>query len=132
MWGVSGIAGGMVELTLRTGPPRPLAATLSEAELANAANVMPKVADAVRRGEFSRIQLGTAFDSAIGRDPFKQVTAAPRSGGMFPWWADLAYVVVGLGFAANHNNLVLRIAGWTLAAIAFADLVTQGWRRLRS
>ncbi|GAA2712682.1 hypothetical protein Apa02nite_089640 [Actinoplanes palleronii] len=54
-------------MILRSGPPRPLAATLSEAELASAASVLPAVADAVRRGE-----LGVAFSGAIGRDPFRR------------------------------------------------------------
>ena len=131
VWAISRGAGGRVELTLRTGPPRPLAATLSEAELATVANVLPEVADAVRRGEFSRIQLGKAFDNAIGRDPFRQVTIPPRNRGLFPWWLDLAYVVVGLGFAADHGNPWLRLAGWALAAVASTDLVLHAWRRLR-
>jgi hypothetical protein len=132
VWAISRGTGGMVELILRTGPPRPLVATLSEAELASVADVLPTVADAVQRGEFSRIQLGAAFDSAIGRDPFRQMTAAPRSPGLFAWWLDLSYVVVGLGFAAGHHNRWLRLAGWVFAAVALADLVMHGWRRLRS
>jgi hypothetical protein len=121
-----------VELTLRTGPPRPLVATLSEAELASVAKVLPAVADAVRRGEFSRIQLGAAFTGAIGRDPFRQVTMAGGDRGLFAWWVDLVYVVVGLGFATDHGNRWLRIAGWAFATVAVADLVTSGWRAYRN
>ncbi|BCJ48451.1 hypothetical protein GCM10010168_76230 [Actinoplanes ianthinogenes] len=121
----------MVELILRTGPPRPLVATLSEAELAGVASVLPTVADAVRRGTFSRIQLGAAFTSAIGRDPFRQVATDPGGRGLFPWWVDLLYVVVGLGFAAGHGNWWLRAAGWAFAAVALTDAVTQGCRRIR-
>lgn len=132
VWAVSSDADGLVELTLLTGPPRPLVATLSETELAGVANMLSEVADAVRRGEFSRIQLGAAFRSAIGRDPFKLVTGAPPRRGLFTWWIDLVYVVIGLGFVADHSDLLLRIAGWTLTTVALADLVRHGWRRLRS
>ncbi len=72
-------AAATVELTLRTGPPRPLVATLTQTELASVATVLPTVAEAVRRGEFSRIQLGTAFQATIGRDPFRHPTVAARS-----------------------------------------------------
>jgi hypothetical protein len=116
---------------LRIGPPRPLVAVLTEAELASVANVMPSVAEAVRRGEFSRIQLATMFRTAIGRDPFRQAATAERRPGRTAWWADVAYIVVGLGFAAGHSNLWLRLAGWALAAIALSDLVRHVWRRLR-
>jgi hypothetical protein len=133
VWTISpGDKPGRVELTLRAGPPRPLAATLTEAELASLTNVLPEVAEAVRRGAFSRIQLGAAFRDSIGRDPFRQVTGASRRRGLFAWWADVAYLVVGVAFAANHGNPWLRLAGWSLAAVAFGDLVGPGWRRLRS
>jgi hypothetical protein len=120
----------MVELTLRTGPPRPLVATLSEAELASVAEALPAIADAVQRGEFSRMRLGAAFTSAIGRDPFRQATVAPRRQGLFAWWVDLLYVGVGLSFAADQDNRWLRLAGWAFAAFAFADLVMSGWHRI--
>ncbi|GAA4605792.1 hypothetical protein GCM10023107_73430 [Actinoplanes octamycinicus] len=121
----------MVELVLHTGPPRPLVATLTEAELASVAGVLPTVADAVERGVFSRTQLGAAFTSAIGRDPFRQLTPDPGGRGLFAWWVDLAYVVVGLGFAAGNPNWWLRVAGWAFAAVALTDLVLHGYRRIR-
>jgi hypothetical protein len=133
VWTVSASeAAETVRLTLHLGPPRPLVATLSKTELARVADILPAVAKAVRRGEFSRVQLGTMFQATIGRDPFKQVTvAAPRSG-LFPWWADLANIIVGLGFAAQHSMLWLRIAGWAVATVALTDLVGQAWGWLRA
>ncbi|MEU4218506.1 hypothetical protein [Actinoplanes sp. NPDC026623] len=132
VWVVApGDAAGRIRLTLRTGPPRPLAATLTEAELASVADVLPQVAEAVRRGEFSRIRLGTAFRNAIGRDPFRQATGSPPRKGMFAWWLDVAYVVVGLTFAAGNSNPWLRLAGWSFAAIAAGDLAGHAWRRRR-
>ena len=120
-----------VELTLHLGPPRPLVATLSKTELARVTDILPAVSRAVRCGEFSRVQLGTKFQAAIGRDPFKQVTAAARRRGLFPWWAGLANIIIGLSFAAQHSMLWLRIAGWALATVALTDLVGQAWRWLR-
>jgi hypothetical protein len=119
---------GSVELTLRTGPPRPLAATLTEAELVKVTDVLPEVAEAVSRGEFSRIQLGKAFQAAIGRDPFRQVGATPRRRGLFVWWADLAFGIVSLDFAATNSNLWLKLTGWAFAAIALVDLAGHVWR----
>src|SRR5690349_15635670 len=89
-----------VRLTLRLGPPRPLVATLSQAELARVADILPAVSMAVRRGEFSRVQLRTMFQATIGRAPFQQVTVAGRRRGLVPWWAGIASIIVGLGFAA--------------------------------
>jgi hypothetical protein len=131
VWTVSRSGSEAVHVTLRIGPPRPLVAVLTEAELASVANVMPSVAEAVRRGEFSRIQLATMFRTAIGRDPFRQAATAERRPVRTAWWADVAHIVVGLGFAAGHSNLWLRLAGWALAAIALGDLVRHVWRRLR-
>ena len=131
IWTVSRGGSEAVRATLRIGPPRPLVAVLTEAELASVANVMPSVAEAVRRGEFSRIQLATMFRTAIGRDPFRQAATAERRPVRTAWWADVAYIVVGLGFAAGHSNLWLRLAGRALAAIALGDLVRHVWRRLR-
>jgi hypothetical protein len=129
-WVITPIDGsGKVELTLRSGPPRPLVATLTEAELTSVADVLRGIAAAVGRGEFSRIQLGAAFQDAIGRDPFRQVTADPRRRGLSPWWADLAYIVVGLGFAADVSNTWLRLAGIGLAAAGFVDLLRRAVRR---
>ncbi|GGN98761.1 hypothetical protein GCM10010112_91960 [Actinoplanes lobatus] len=129
VWTVSRNADGSVRLTLRIGPPRPLVAVLTEPELASVANVMPTVAEAVRRDEFSRIKLATMFRTAIGRDPFRQAATVERRAGHTVWWADVAYIVVGLGFAASHSNLWLRLAGWAFAAIALGDLVRNVWRR---
>jgi hypothetical protein len=131
VWTVAKSGSGTVQVTLRIGPPRPLVAVLTEAELVSVANVMPAVAEAVGRGEFSRIQLATMFRTAIGRDPFRQAATAERRPVHTAWWADVAYIVVGLGFAAGHSNLWLRLAGWALAGIALGDLVRHVWRRLR-
>jgi hypothetical protein len=131
-WVISpGDAASRVKLTLRNGPPRPLVATLTEAELESVADVLPEVAQAVRRGEFSRIRLGAAFRDRIGRDPFTQTTAASRRRGLYPWWAGVSFLVIGLGFAAGHSNPLLRLAGSAIAAIALGDLVGHVWRRLR-
>jgi hypothetical protein len=125
---------GMHDVTLRVGPPRPLTAQLSDSELAKLQGVLPATAEMVRRGQFSRVQLGAAFHEAIGRDPFRQVGAPgkARRTGRWPWWADLAFVVVALGFAADDHALVLRIGALVFAAVAFADFighVVRPWRR---
>jgi hypothetical protein len=131
VWTISASTSGTVQVTLRIGPPRPLAAVLTDAELASLTNVLPEVAEAVRRGEFSRIQLAAMFREAIGRDPFRQATTAARRPVLTAWWADVLYIVIGLSFAANHGSPWLRLTGWALAAIAFGDLVRHIWRRLR-
>ncbi|MEU4238280.1 hypothetical protein [Actinoplanes sp. NPDC026619] len=57
---------------------------------------MPEVAEVVRRGEFSRIQLGTAFQDAIGRDPFRQEkTLVSRDRSSWSWWKNLGAVIIG-------------------------------------
>jgi hypothetical protein len=128
VWTISSSdADGMVELTLHAGP-RPLVATLSEAELASVENLLREVTDAVQRGEFSRVRLGTAFRNSIGRDPFQQVAIAPRQRGLFAWWVDCAYVVIGLSFAAGHHS-PWRFVGYAFAVVAFGDLVGHGLRR---
>lgn len=132
VWTVSASdAAETVRLTLHLGPPRPLVARLSKTELARVADILPAVSTAVRRGEFSRVKLGTMFQAAIGRDPFKQVTVAVRRRGLFPWWVGLANIIIGLGFAAQHSTLWLRIAGWAVATVALTDLVGQAWRWFR-
>ncbi|BFU46322.1 hypothetical protein KRMM14A1004_45590 [Krasilnikovia sp. MM14-A1004] len=122
-------AAGRVELTLRAAS-RPLVAVLSDAEFASVRTLLPEVAETVQRGEFSRVRLGTAFRNTIGRDPFRQMTGAPAQRGLFAWWADCAYVVIGLSFAADHSHW-LRFAGYVFAAGAFGDLVGHARRRLR-
>lgn len=131
VWAVTPGRGGTVQLTLRVGPPRPLVGVLTDAELASVASMLPEVAEAVRRDEFSRIQLGTMFRTAIGRDPFKQATGTVHRRASIAWWAALAYIVVGLGFAAGHSGLWLRSAGWLVAAVGFGGLVEHAWRRRR-
>ncbi|WP_412739941.1 hypothetical protein [Krasilnikovia sp. MM14-A1259] len=131
VWAVSPSTSGTVMVTLRVGPPRPLVAVLSDAELASVVNVLPEVAEAVRRGEFSRIQLAAVFRATIGRDPFRQAMKAAGLPALTAWWADVAYIVTGLGFAASQDSLWLRLVGWTLAAGAFGDLGRHIWRRLR-
>jgi len=85
----------------------------------------------VERGEFSRVQLAAAFRAAIGRDPFRQATRESSGPGRFAGWLDLAYIVIGLGFAAGQDNGWLRLLGYAFAAAAFGDLVRLGWRRFR-
>ena len=86
VWAVSSDeVAGTVTLTLRAGP-RPLVATLTEAEMTTVADLMPEVAAVTRRGEFSRIRLAATFCEAIGRDPFKQATVAPPQQESFKWW----------------------------------------------
>ncbi|GAA2637864.1 hypothetical protein [Paractinoplanes durhamensis] len=122
---------GKVRLRLRVGPPRPLVATLTEAELALVAPVLPEVAEVVRRGDFSRIRLGTAFHDAIGRDPFRQENAVVRRDeSSWSWWKTLGAVVIGVGFAQD-DSLWKQILGYGFAALALGDFVGDAWRRLR-
>jgi hypothetical protein len=132
VWTVSsGDGTGKARLRLRAGPPRPLVATLTEAELTRVAALLPQVAEVVRRGEFSRIRLGTAFQDAIGRDPFRQEKAVvSRDGSDWSWWKNLGAVVIGMGFAQN-DSLWKQILGYGFAALAFGDFVGDAWRRLR-
>ncbi|GAB1644314.1 hypothetical protein [Krasilnikovia sp. MM14-A1259] len=131
VWAISSSgASGMVVLILRAGP-RPLVAAVSEAELVSVRTLLPEVAEAVQCGEFSRVRLGSAFRNSIGRDPFRQVTVAPPQRGLFAWWLDCAYAVVGLSFAAGNGNTWLRFAGYAFAVVALGDLVGYGWRWLR-
>jgi hypothetical protein len=130
VWTIVGQGDGTVELTLLAGP-RPLVAKVTQSEFEALAVVIPQVADTVGRGEFSRVQLAAAFRAAIGRDPFKQATRESSRPGRFAGWLDLAYIVIGLGFAAEQDNRWLRLAGYGFAAVAFGDLVRRVWRRFR-
>ena len=111
VWTVSRSGSEAVHITLRIGPQRPLVAVVTEAELASVANVMPSVAEAVRRGEFSRIQLATMFRTAIGRDPFRQAATAERRPVRTGWWANVAYIVVSLGLCRRPQQSVAAAGG---------------------
>ena len=127
VWAVSR-RGKRFVLTLPSAAPRPLVASLTAAEMARAEPVLPEVAETVRRGEFSRVQLGAAFQAAIGRDPFRQ--AKPRQ--PLQPWIGLCQIVVGLGFATGSASPWLRPAGYVVAAIGLVEIVSQVWRRFRA
>jgi hypothetical protein len=120
---------GRVEVTLTAGPPRPLVARLKQSELAESAEAMRLIGEAVRRGQFSRVQLGAAFQEAIGRDPFRQVGARGKE--RLPWWGALAIIITGTAFAANNRDrLWMQIAGYAVALVGAVDLVALSWRRI--
>src|SRR5690349_8353729 len=54
IWVVTATTDGCVELTLTTGPPRPLVAAVTETELRSLIEPLRPVDDAVRRNAFSR------------------------------------------------------------------------------
>ncbi|GAA0477515.1 hypothetical protein Ade02nite_68500 [Paractinoplanes deccanensis] len=126
VWTVVPRRGG-VEVTLTAGPPHPLVARLTAAELSAAEQAMAGVAESVRRGEFSRPRLGQAFRDAIGRDPFRRrKTVEPG-----PLWPGLAGTVVGFSFASHHSEVLwLRLAGYGVGLAALGDLAAQVWRRI--
>ncbi|GAB2606695.1 hypothetical protein Aab01nite_01850 [Paractinoplanes abujensis] len=117
---------GRITLTLVAGPPRPLTASLTEAELAAAAGILRTTADAVGRGEFSRVQLGRGFREAIGRDPFRQVR--PRTEDR--WWLNVVHVFIGLAFASSVDAVWLKLAGYAFALVALG-LLLHTWHRRR-
>jgi hypothetical protein len=131
-WEVTRSGSTEVLLTVHVGPA-PLVARMTRAELERASEVLDAAVRAHRSGEYSRIRLGTALRDALGRDPLMSVPAAARRAGrpMFPWWLDLAYLVIGLGFATDQENGWLRAAGFLFAALAAGDLAARPIRRYR-
>ena len=119
-----------VEVTLRVGP-RVLVGRLTRAELEQVAEVLDAAVEAERRGEYSRIRLGRSLCEAIGHDPLKSPgSGAERS--FLPLWLAALYVVLGVGFAVRHLSGWLQICGWSVAAIAVADLAERAvWRLSR-
>jgi hypothetical protein len=115
-------------ISLSSAAPRPLVARLTAAEMAAVEAVLPRIAEVVRRGEFSRVQLGAAFREAIGRDPFRQATPVPP---VRPW-GPICVIILGLGFATGNAAWWLRPAGYVVAAYAVGDLVRQAMLRRRS
>jgi hypothetical protein len=119
-------SGGTVELTLGTAD-RQLVAKLSEDEIERLRVVLDAVVDADRRNEFSRVKLGTGAREAIGRDPFRQPGRKKRP--LVPWWADLAWIVVGISFASAHHPIWQQVLGYGLALAGLGDLVARPFRR---
>ncbi len=126
VWTVAPAGAGRHEVTVRAAP-RPLVARLTDAELAEVEHILR----AIRRDEFSRIQLGAAFREAIGRDPFRQQRPPGRSAADGSWWAELAALVFALGFAAEDHALWLRIVAYLVAAVSAAALAGRVVRRAR-
>jgi hypothetical protein len=132
IWSVTATEDDCVELTLTVGPPQPLVAAITEAELHSLIEPLRPVDEAVRRNEFSRAQLASICRDMIGRDPFEDentVRASYASPGMI---ADLALLTGGTISATAHHDGWLRLAAGATAAYGLYRLAARARRRLRS
>jgi hypothetical protein len=126
-------AAGVHDVTLHAGPPRPLVARLTDAELAQGEGALSAVAEAVRRGEFSRVQLGRTFREAIGRDPFRQQHVADaQKERMRSVWIDIAFLAIFVIALTGDQALWVRVMAGGFAALTVADLVRHGWQRWKA
>ena len=129
IWTVTATEDDCVLLVLEAGPPRPLTAAITGAELRSLVEPLRPVDEAVRRNEFSRSQLARICRDTIGRDPFDD---AER------WWqrrvgvvAELARLVLGAIGVASHHDGWLRLVAAAVAAEGLYRVAQRGWRRLR-
>ena len=119
-WEVTRERRGRADVTLRVGP-RILAGRVTRAELDRIAPVLDAAVEAGRRGDYSRIRLGAGLREAIGRDPLR----SPGRDGrrlLLPVWVAAAYLVLGAGFGLRQHAWWLQALGWSVAAVAVADL----------
>jgi hypothetical protein len=121
-----------VKVTLEVGP-RPLVAEVTDAQFSKIRGILADAVAAQERDDYSRIKLRDALRAAIGSDPFTQVTREDERDhqGLFPPWLGPILIVVGAGFAIEHTNILLRIAGILFALLALADVVRHGIRHWR-
>lgn len=49
----------------------------------------------------------------------------------FPWWIDIVYIILGIGFYAKYANVLGLIVGGGLAAFAAIDLILNIWGAVR-
>ncbi len=117
-----------VELRLVEGPPRTLVASLTREEHERLRLVLRPVEDAVLRNEFSRPQLASICQDAIGRDPFKQERTVPEEPSL---WSDVVPVAGGTIAATGHHAWWWRLAGGAVVAYGLYGLARRAWRRLR-
>ena len=128
IWAVTATEDDCVELTLTAGPPRPLVAAITGAELRSLVEPLRPVDEAVRRNEFDRAQLAAICRDTIGRDPFvaenRYRAWLARSG----WGFELALVAGGLVTATGHSAWWQRLLAGAVAAYGVCALA----RRKRS
>jgi hypothetical protein len=122
----------MVAVTLAVGP-RPLVATLTQQDLERVKDILDDTVQADRRGEYSRIKLGSAMRAAIGHDPFtpSAKSSAKKDAAIFPVALAVTFVAFGFGFAVSHSSIWLQLVGYGFAAIAAADLIGRFVRHFR-
>jgi len=128
IWAVTATEDDCVELVLETGPPQPLVAAVTGAELRSLIEALRPVDEAVRRNEFSRSQLASICRDTIGRDPFEPKSQVDRRPGPVN---ELVMVAAGVVGATGPHVWWLRLIPATLAAIGLHRLAVRVWRRLR-
>jgi hypothetical protein len=128
IWTVTATEDDCVELVLEAGPPGPLVAAVTGAELHRLVDALRPVDEAVRRNEFDRSQLASICRDTIGRDPFEPKGPIDRRPGP---GHDFAMVFAGVVGATGDHVWWLRLIPGTLAAISLYRLAVRAWRRLR-
>jgi hypothetical protein len=124
--------GGLVAVSLAIGP-QSLVATLTQQDLGRVKDILDDAVRADRNGEFSRIQLGSAMRTAIGRDPFTSSTGTTpgKNPAFVPVLLGLIFVAFGIGGAVVSSSLWLQLAGCAFAVIAAGELIVRAVRRFR-
>ena len=131
IWSVTATEDDCVELTLTVGPPQPLVAAITEAELHSLIEPLRPVDEAVRRNEFSRAQLASICRDTIGRDPFEDENTVGESYLSPGLIADLTLLTGGTISATAHHDGWLRVAAGATAVYGLYRLARRAWQRLR-